>query len=263
MDGATSTASLDADAAAWLGGVMESDAGAEPEQRAEALTARFDGADAETLLRLALTLYKGRIALVSSFGAESAVLLHMVAQIDPSTPVIFLDTGRLFAQTMLYRNELARRLGLTDVRTAQPHSWRLAQEDPERLLSYRDPDLCCWIRKVEPLDEALTPFSAWITGRKRSQSSTRAQLAPFEAEAGRIKVNPLASWSSRDVAAYLERHNLPPHPLVAEGYPSIGCVPCTTRVKAGEDARAGRWRGSAKIECGIHKQPSEKLGSGI
>jgi phosphoadenosine phosphosulfate reductase len=263
MDSATSTAGFDEEAAAWLGGVMENDATTEPEQRAEELTARFDGADAETLLRLALTLYKGRIALVSSFGAESAVLLHMVAQIDPSTPVIFLDTGRLFAQTMLYRNELARRLGLTDVRTAQPHAWRLAQEDPDRLLSYRDPDLCCWIRKVEPLDEALTPFSAWITGRKRSQSATRAQLAPFEAEGGRIKVNPLAAWSSRDVAAYLERHKLPAHPLVAEGYPSIGCVPCTSRVKAGEDARAGRWRGSGKIECGIHKQPTEKLGSGI
>jgi phosphoadenosine phosphosulfate reductase len=116
---------------------------------------------------------------------------------------------------------------------------------------------------VEPLDEALTPFSAWITGRKRSQSAARAQLAPFEAEGGRIKVNPLAAWSSGDVAAYLERHKLPPHPLVAEGYPSIGCVPCTTRVKAGEDVRAGRWRGSGKIECGIHKEPAEKLGSGI
>ena len=186
----------------------------------------------------------------------------MVAEIDKTTPVIFLDTGRLFAQTMLYRNELARRLGLTDVRTAQPHAWRLAQEDPDRLLSYKDPDLCCWIRKVEPLDEALAPFGAWITGRKRSQAKTRAALAPFEADGGRIKVNPLADWTSRDVAAYLEAHGLPQHPLVADGYPSIGCVPCTSRVKDGEDARAGRWRGSAKVECGIHT-PAEKLGSGI
>ena len=234
-----------------------------PEGRADALSSLFSGTDAETLLRLALTLYQGRIALVSSFGAESAVLLHMVSEIDRSTPVIFLDTGRLFAQTMLYRSELARRLGLTDVRTAKPHAWRLAQEDPDRLLSYHDPDLCCWIRKVEPLDEALAPFSAWITGRKRFQASTRATLAPFEAEGGRIKVNPLATWSTRDVSTYLELHDLPAHPLVAEGYPSIGCQPCTTRVRAGEDARAGRWRGKSKIECGIHRPESERSGSGI
>jgi phosphoadenosine phosphosulfate reductase len=240
-------------------------AAGEPEERAGALSAKFAGADAQSLVRLALTIYNGKIALVSSFGAESAVLLHMVAEIDRSTPVIFLDTGRLFAQTMLYRNELARRLGLTDVRTAQPHAWRLAQEDPDRLLSYKDPDLCCWIRKVEPLDEALAPFSAWITGRKRYQSGTRAALAPFEADGGRIKVNPLADWTSRDVATYLEAHGLPPHPLVADGYPSIGCQPCTSRVKSGEDARAGRWRGRSKVECGIHSQtPSpERSGSGI
>jgi phosphoadenosine phosphosulfate reductase len=247
----------------WIGDDLIGSVDTSPEARADELSARFEGADAETLLRLALSLYQGRIALVSSFGAESAVLLHMVAQIDKATPVIFLDTGRLFAQTMLYRNELARILGLTDVRTAKPHAWRVQEEDPDRLLSYRDPDLCCWIRKVEPLDEALSPFSAWITGRKRSQASTRTGLAPFEAEGGRIKVNPLANWSSRDVKAYLDKHGLPPHPLIAEGYPSIGCAPCTTRVRAGEDARAGRWRGSAKVECGIHKQSTEKSGSGI
>lgn len=242
-----------------LGGL---DPVSEPQAQADALTAQYDGATAQTLLRLALSLYRGRIALVSSFGAESAVLLHMVAQIDRATPVIFLDTGRLFAQTMLYRNELARLLGLTDVRTAKPDSKRVAQEDPARLLAHSDPDLCCWIRKVEPLDAALEPFSAWITGRKRHQASTRAALAPFEAESGRIKVNPLANWTSHDVTDYLADHDLPAHPLVADGYPSIGCIPCTTRVAAGEDARAGRWRGKSKVECGIHV-PSEKSGSGI
>jgi len=234
----------------------------EPQAKADALTAQYEGADAQTLLRLALSLYRGRIALVSSFGAESAVLLHMVAQIDKSTPVIFLDTGRLFAQTMLYRNELARLLGLTDVRTAKPDPKRIAQEDPARLLAHSDPDLCCWIRKVEPLDAALEPFSAWITGRKRHQASTRKALAPFEADGGRIKVNPLANWSSHDVTDYLADHDLPAHPLVADGYPSIGCTPCTSRVAAGEDPRAGRWRGKAKVECGIH-MPNEKSGSGI
>lgn len=227
-------------------------------RRAETLARRFEGADAQTLVRLALTLYEGRIALVSSFGTDSAVLLHLVAQVDPATPVIFLDTGRVFAQTLVYRNELARTLGLTNIRVAKPTPARLMAEDPDRLLSYSNPDLCCWIRKVEPLDAALEPFSAWITGRKRAQAATRASLATFEAEAGRIKVNPLASWTSRDVNDYMTAHGLPPHPLVSDGYASIGCAPCTTRVRPGEDARAGRWRGSAKVECGIHKG-----GSGI
>ncbi|MFN8829797.1 MAG: phosphoadenylyl-sulfate reductase [Labrys sp. (in: a-proteobacteria)] len=227
-------------------------------RRAETLTRRFEGADAQTLVRLALTLYEGRIALVSSFGTDSAVLLHLVAQVDPNTPVIFLDTGRVFAQTLLYRNELARKLGLSNIQIAKPTPARLASEDPDRLLSYANPDLCCWIRKVEPLDAALEPYAAWITGRKRSQAVTRAGLATFEAEGGRIKVNPLASWTSRDVNDYMTTHDLPPHPLVSDGYASIGCAPCTTRVRPGEDARAGRWRGTAKVECGIHKG-----GSGI
>jgi phosphoadenosine phosphosulfate reductase len=234
----------------------------DPEAQAIALAAQYHDADAQTILKAALSLYDGRIALVSSFGAESAALLHMVAEIDRSTPVIFLDTGRLFSQTLLYRNELARRLGLTDLRTAKPRAALVQQEDSDRLLAYRDPDMCCWIRKVDPLDTALEPFSAWITGRKRHQAATRSSLLPFEAESGRIKVNPLADWSAQDVTDYLTRHDLPPHPLVADGYPSIGCMPCTSRVADGEDARAGRWRGKSKVECGIHVTP-EKSGSGI
>ncbi|CAM5765231.1 phosphoadenosine phosphosulfate reductase [Labrys miyagiensis] len=234
----------------------------DPEAQAIALAAQYHDASAQDILKAALSLYDGRIALVSSFGAELAALLHMVAEIDRATPVIFLDTGRLFSQTLLYRNELARRLGLTDLRTAKPRAALVQQEDPDRLLAYRDPDMCCWIRKVDPLDTALEPFSAWITGRKRHQAATRSALRPFEAESGRIKVNPLANWSAKDVADYLTRHDLPPHPLVADGYPSIGCMPCTSRVVEGEDARAGRWRGKGKIECGIHVTP-EKSGSGI
>jgi phosphoadenosine phosphosulfate reductase len=234
----------------------------DPEAQAIALAAQYHAAGAQDILKASLSLYGGRIALVSSFGAESAALLHMVAEIDRSTPVIFLDTGRLFSQTLLYRNELARRLGLTDLRTAKPRAALVQQEDPDRLLAYRDPDMCCWIRKVDPLDTALEPFSAWITGRKRHQAATRAALKPFEAESGRIKVNPLADWTAQDVTDYLDRHDLPPHPLVADGYPSIGCMPCTSRVAEGEDARAGRWRGKGKIECGIHVTP-EKSGSGI
>jgi len=237
-------------------------AAVDPVTEAASLSLRHKDASAQELLRVALSLYQDRIALVSSFGAESAALLHMVAEIDRATPVIFLDTGRLFTQTLIYRNELARRLGLSDLRIAKPRAQLVEQEDSDRLLAYRDPDMCCWIRKVDPLDTALEPFEAWITGRKRHQATTRSALQPFEEEGGRIKINPLANWRSEDVAAYLKLHDLPPHPLVADGYPSIGCVPCTSRVAAGEDERAGRWRGKGKVECGIHVSP-EKSGSGI
>ncbi len=206
------------------------------------------------LLRATLTEhFPGRIALVSSFGAESAVLLHMVAAIDRATPVIFLDTGKLFAETLRYRETLAARLGLGDLRTATPERERLAEVDPTGELWRSDPNSCCWQRKVEPLDAALAGFAAWITGRKRFQGGVRGALAPIEHEPdGRVKVNPLADWTEADIAAYFARHDLPPHPLAARGFRSIGCVPCTRPVRPGEDSRAGRWAGRAKTECGIH-----------
>jgi phosphoadenosine phosphosulfate reductase len=176
--------------------------------------------------------------------------------------VIFLDTGRLFAETLEYRTRLTDLLGLTDVRTVAPDPSRLASSDPHRALWMTNPDLCCQIRKTEPLQRALQGFDAWFTGRKRFQNAQRAALGVFEADGERIKVNPLASWSIVDLKAYAERHGLPEHPLVAKGYPSIGCVPCTSRVAVGEDIRAGRWRGLDKTECGIH-MPLETDGSGI
>ena len=227
------------------------------------LNARYGDLGAEAAIRVAVeTLYPGRIALVSSFGAESAVLLHLLASVDPTVPVIFLDTGRLFAETLEYRTRLTERLGLTDVRTVAPDPARLAAADPHRALWMTNPDLCCQIRKTEPLARALSGFDAWFTGRKRFQNAIRAGLGLFEADGGRIKVNPLAGWSAVELKAYAERHRLPEHPLVAKGYPSIGCVPCTSRVLPGEDQRAGRWRGLEKVECGIH-MPLEADGSGI
>jgi phosphoadenosine phosphosulfate reductase len=217
------------------------------------LEARFSAVRATSLLRLAIEdLFVGNIALVSSFGADAAVLLHMVAQIDPKTPVIFIDTGQLFPETLAYRDALTARLGLADVRSIAPDAEQLGVEDPDAFLWARDPDRCCDIRKVAPLAGALTSFEAWITGRKRFQSATRAALSLFEAEGDRVKINPLAGWSASDVVAYLRQHDIPPHPLVAKGFPSIGCLPCTSRVMPGEDARAGRWRGRGKLECGIH-----------
>jgi phosphoadenosine phosphosulfate reductase len=199
-------------------------------------------------------IFPGRIALVSSFGADSAVLLHMVAEIDKAIPVLFIDTGLLFPETLAYRDILASRFGLTNIITLGPRADRLAEEDPETFLWARDPDRCCHIRKVLPLAEGLEGFDAWITGRKRFQAGTRANLPLFESDGDRIKVNPLANWSSQDVDGYLETHAIPRHPLVASNYLSIGCIPCTTPVKPGEDSRSGRWRDKGKVECGLHTQ---------
>jgi phosphoadenosine phosphosulfate reductase len=197
-------------------------------------------------------VFPGRIALVSSFGLESAVLLHMVAGIDRATPVIFLDTGKLFGETKRYRTELAEAFGLTDVRSVTPLKDRERDLDPGGDLWQSDPDLCCHFRKVEPLERALQGFQAWITGRKRFQGGQRTALQTLETADWRLKVNPLATWSLEDMADYAERHALPRHPLEARGYTSVGCMPCTSLPSPDGGQRSGRWAGTAKTECGIH-----------
>ena len=224
---------------------------------AEALNARFAGIPTQEMLAAVLTEgLAGRIAAVSSFGAESAVLLHLIASIDPAVPVLFLDTGKHFTETLAYRDELVARLDLGDVRSLAPDPAELAARDESGLRWSYDPDGCCEIRKVRPLARALEEFDASFTGRKGFQSATRSGLARFEIDttdaAGRLKVNPLADWSSGQIEDYLIASGLPTHPLVARGYPSIGCSPCTSVVAPGEDPRAGRWRGWDKTECGIH-----------
>lgn len=222
--------------------------------RAGDLNARYRHHAASAVLRHALSDPQvGRIALVSSFGAESVVLLHMLAMIDRTVPVLFIDTQMLFAETLDYQRQVAARLDLTDLRIIQAQPGQVAATDPDGQLHRSDPDACCALRKTEPLERALGGFDAWITGRKRFQASTRAALEFFEADTdGRLKVNPLAHWDKADVQDYMINNRLPRHPLVARGYPSIGCAPCTSPVKPGEDERAGRWRGAAKEECGIH-----------
>jgi phosphoadenosine phosphosulfate reductase len=211
-----------------------------------------------TMLR---QVFPGRIALVSSFGTESAVLLDLVAQADPATPVLFLDTGKLFPETLTYRDALVARLGLTDVRVLRPDPWGIAAEDGSSTLWRSDADRCCHLRKVVPLQQGLRGFDAWITGRKRFQGGERQQLSTFETDdEGRIKVNPLAGWTPADIETWFARRGLPRHPLEADGFRSIGCAPCTDRVKPGEDARAGRWRHSQKTECGIHNRPIHRAG---
>ena len=212
--------------------------------------------DAQTVLRHALTdVQIGKVALVSSFGAESVVLLQMAAQIDKTTPVIFLDTEMLFRETLEYQRKIAVTLGLTDVRIVSPDRTALLTEDVDGLLHQADTDACCDLRKTRPLATALAEFDGWITGRKQFQGGQRTQLPLFEKEGRKIKINPLAKWSPADLNAYIAAHNLPRHPLVAKGYPSVGCMPCTTRVSDHEDLRAGRWRDTDKAECGIHYAP--------
>ena len=224
------------------------------DERAADLNRRYAHHAAADVLEHALSdPMVGHAALVSSFGAESVVLLHMVSVIDRTTPVLFLDTEMLFPETLDYQQEVAEKLRLTNVQVITPDRDQTFLRDPNNRLNALKPDACCTLRKTEPLLNALQPYEAWITGRKRYQGGKRAALEFFEPEGdARVKVNPLAHWDPGDVHEYIQNNRLPRHSLVSKGYPSIGCAPCTTRVAEGEDDRAGRWRGKSKDECGIH-----------
>lgn len=221
------------------------------------LNRMFRGSSTQEMLEAVITDgLAGDVTTVSSFGAESAVLLHLIAQVNPGLPVLFLETGKHFPETLAYRDELIARLGLTNLINLTPDAADLAAKDETGLRWSYDPDGCCEIRKVIPLAKALENYDASFTGRKAFQSSTRANLPRFEVDTsdaqGRLKINPLIDWSADDITAYFAEHDLPAHPLVAQGFPSIGCSPCTHKVSPGEDPRSGRWKGWDKTECGIH-----------
>ncbi|NEW91849.1 phosphoadenylyl-sulfate reductase [Rhodopseudomonas sp. BR0M22] len=223
------------------------------EARAQTLDAALRTASPAEVVATALReIGRDRLAAVSSFGTESAALLKVMADVDPAIPVIFLDTGWLFEETLAYRDTLTEQLGLRDVRAIKPLDADLNRDDAARELWFSDPDKCCLIRKVEPLKRALAPFDGWINGRKRFQGGARADIPVVEADGKRLKFNPLANVTSAEIAAIYATAKLPPHPLLASGFLSVGCMPCTSRAEAGEDARAGRWRGRSKTECGIH-----------
>ncbi|WP_334489470.1 phosphoadenylyl-sulfate reductase [Bradyrhizobium algeriense] len=211
-----------------------------------------DASPAEVIETALKTVGREQLALVSSFGTESAALLKVMADVDPAIPVIFLDTGWLFEETLAYRDTLVAALGLRDVRSIKPLEEALSRQDPDRELWFSDPDACCRIRKVEPLARALKPFSAWINGRKRFQGGARAEISVVEDDGAKLKFNPFANVSREEIEAIYKLAKLPPHPLIASGYLSVGCMPCSSRTAPDEDARAGRWRGRQKTECGIH-----------
>jgi phosphoadenosine phosphosulfate reductase len=219
----------------------------------DALNDKYRNATPQELIRGILEDdFPGQVSLVSSFGTESAVLLHMASQVDADIDVVFINTGKLFGETIRYKNKLSEQLGLRNVRAVMPKPALLDHNDPKGILWSQNADRCCYTRKVEPMQRALKNVNIWISGRKGFHGGDRAKLPLFELVEGRIKVNPLAGWQKAELDSYFERYALPKHPLEADGYLSIGCMPCTTPVADGEDVRAGRWRGSDKEECGIH-----------
>lgn len=221
--------------------------------RAHALDSALRGAaPAEIIAAAVRELGRERVALVSSFGTESAALLKVMADVDPAIPVVFLDTGWLFEETLAYRDTLIDQLGLTDVRSIKPLTADLERDDPAKDLWFSDPDKCCFIRKVEPLRRALAPFDGWINGRKRFQGGARSEMAVVEADGARLKFNPFANVSREEIAAIYKLGRLPSHPLLASGFLSVGCMPCTSRSSSEDDTRSGRWQGRSKTECGIH-----------
>ena len=229
------------------------------EQRLTRINDELRDASATTILRASiLREWPDEMTYVSSFGAESAVMLALIADVDPNLPIVFMDTGMHFPQTLDYKQELIERLGLTNVRDIPPSEDERLAEDPKNTLWKTDTDACCALRKVRPLEPALDGFAAWITGRKRFHGGARLSLPVFEHAGGRFKINPLANWTQDDVQTYFTRRQLPRHPLLAQGYPSIGCWPCTKPAEDPSDIRSGRWAGQDKSECGLHVEKNER-----
>lgn len=219
----------------------------------DALQALSGLSDLSLLSKALEEVFVGRACVVSAFGAESALVLDLVARIDRHTPILFIDTGKHFQETLDYRDLLIDRFRLTDVRSVGPAADRIL-DDPQGDLHKTDTDSCCDIRKVRPLDQALKQFDCWVTGRKRFQGGARSTLPAVEQDGpNRVKLNPLADWTPERIDAYFETYALPRHPLWFQGYRSIGCGPCTAAPKPGAGERDGRWEGQSKTECGIHR----------
>lgn len=229
-----------------------------PDEKVSRLNAELRGKGPQDIIRAAIREFGRRVTYVSSFGAESAAMLSLIAEVEPTLPIVFIDTGMHFQQTLQYRDTLSAALGLTDVRTFHPVKDEVKAVDPKGVLNKTDPNACCEVRKVRPLAPALEGFEAWFTGRKRFHGGGRAHLPVIEFFEGRYKINPLVELTQEDLKALLADRHLPPHPMVAEGYPSIGCWPCTVRPVDPNDIRSGRWVGFTKEECGLHLKRQER-----
>jgi phosphoadenosine phosphosulfate reductase len=219
----------------------------------------YAGLEGRQLIQTAVRNHPGKVALLSSFGAESSVLLHMVSEIVPDLPVIFLDTEKLFSETLAYRDQLAVELGLTNIVNAHPDAEDIARVDPDGVLNTFDKDLCCHFRKTVPMQKAFAPYDIIISGRKRFHGAARSDLQYVTVQDGKVKLEPLAGFTALDLNNYMITHHLPSHPLKLQGFRSIGCVPCTTQGGNDADPRAGRWAGSDKTECGIHFSVNGKV----
>ena len=223
------------------------------EQQAQRAGHELEGAPALEILRWAVQTFGRRLAVASSM--QDAVLVHLAAQVAPGIDVLFLDTGYHFAETIGTRDAVAASYDITLI-TLTPRQ-TVAEQDAEHgpRLHDRNPDLCCGLRKVAPLDRALQAYDAWVTGLRRAEAPTRAgtPVVSYDPQRGKVRVAPMAAWTDQDVATYVAERNILTNPLLSLGYPSIGCAPCTRAVTAGEDSRAGRWAGSAKTECGINQ----------
>jgi phosphoadenosine phosphosulfate reductase len=240
--------------------VERSRAGLTSEEIAAA-AGRFTDRPPAELLTWAAERFAGRVVFATGFGAEGCVLIDLVARHGLAIDLVTLDTGLLFDETYALWRRLEQRYGVV-IQAKRPKQtvYEQAQAHGDRLWE-RDPDRCCALRKVEPLESLLVDREAWITAIRRDQTKSRAFARPVEPDPlhGLVKINPLLSWSAADVAAYVKTHDVPVNPLHERGYPSIGCAPCTSPVAAGEDPRSGRWRGREKKECGLHARPVPSL----
>jgi phosphoadenosine phosphosulfate reductase len=225
----------------------------------EKFSQEFETKTPQEIIEWTVDRYAPYVAMSSSFQTQSMPLLHIISQIAPDIPIFFINTGYHFWETLMFREKIAEDWKLNIVDLYRDSRWDVFVRQRMRTLPAEDPNLCCFLHKVVPMQNALKGYKAWITGIRRDQTSVRAQASILEMQGdGLLKVNPLLNWTKKDVQKYIEEHNLPKHPLFEKGYRSIGCAPCTIAIGVNDDERAGRWAGKGKVECGLHTEMFRK-----
>ena len=213
----------------------------------------FETRTPQEIIEWAVDRFSPYLAMSSSFQTQSMPLLHMVSQIAPGLPVFFIDTGYHFWDTLMFREKIAFDWNLNIVDLHRLPHWDSFMRQNARSLPVEDPNLCCYLHKVQPMQNALKGYRAWISGIRRDQTAVRAKANFLEPqESGLLKINPLLNWTKKDISEYIKKHDLPHHPLYEKGYRSVGCAPCTIAIGVNDEERAGRWAGKGKVECGLH-----------